>query len=52
MKKSEMWFNQQATKLVAYNHGRKIKLDQINLALFSTEIIKEPKTYEEAINCS
>jgi hypothetical protein len=25
-------------------------LNQINLALFSTEIIKEPKTYEEALN--
>jgi hypothetical protein len=25
-------------------------LDQVNLALFSTEILKEPTTYEEAIN--
>jgi hypothetical protein len=25
-------------------------LDQVNLALFSTEIMKEPTTYEEAIN--
>jgi hypothetical protein len=25
-------------------------LDQVNLALFSTEMIKEPKSYEEAIN--
>jgi hypothetical protein len=25
-------------------------LDQVNLALFSTIVIKEPKTYEEAIN--
>jgi hypothetical protein len=25
-------------------------LDQFNLVLFSTEIIKEPTTYEEAIN--
>jgi FtsZ-interacting cell division protein YlmF len=26
-------------------------LDQVNLALFSTVMIKEPTTYEEAINC-
>jgi hypothetical protein len=26
-------------------------LDQVNLALFSTEIIKEPTTFEAAINC-
>jgi hypothetical protein len=26
-------------------------MDQVNLALFSTEIIKERTTYEEAINC-
>jgi hypothetical protein len=26
-------------------------MDQVNLDLFSTEIIKEPTTYEEAINC-
>jgi hypothetical protein len=25
-------------------------LDQVNMALFSTEIIKEPTTYEESIN--
>jgi hypothetical protein len=33
-----------------YNHGREMILDQVNLALFSTEIIKEPTTNEEAIN--
>jgi hypothetical protein len=33
-----------------YNHGREMTLDQVNLDLFSTEIIKEPTTYEEAIN--
>jgi hypothetical protein len=26
-------------------------LDQVNLALLSTEIIKEPTTYVESINC-
>jgi hypothetical protein len=34
----------------SYNHGREMTLDQVNLALFSTDIIKEPTTYEEAIN--
>jgi hypothetical protein len=33
-----------------YNHGREMRLDQFNLALFSTDISKEPTTYEEAIN--
>jgi hypothetical protein len=51
MKKLESWFNPQATKVVEdYNHGRETTLDQVNLALFSTEIIKEPTTYEEAIS--
>jgi multimeric flavodoxin WrbA len=51
MRKLESWFNPQATKAVGnYNHGREITLDQVNLTLFSTEIIKEPTTYEEAIN--
>jgi hypothetical protein len=50
MRKSENWFNPQATKAVEdYNHGRKMTLDQVNLALFPTEIIKEPTAYEEAI---
>jgi hypothetical protein len=51
MRKWESWFNPQATKVLeSYNHGREITLDQVNLALFSTEITKEPTTYEEAIN--
>jgi hypothetical protein len=51
MKKLESWFNPQATKVVEdYNHGREITLDQVNLDLFSTEIIKESTTYEESIN--
>jgi hypothetical protein len=51
MKKLESWFNPQATKGVEdHNHGRETTLDQVNLALFSTEIIKELTTYEEAIN--
>jgi hypothetical protein len=33
-----------------YNHGRGMTLDQVNLALFSTDINKERTTYEEAIN--
>jgi hypothetical protein len=52
MRKLESWFNPQATKVVEdYNHGREMTLDQVNLALFSTEIIKESTTYQEAINC-
>jgi hypothetical protein len=52
MRKSESWFNPEATKAVEnYNHGREITSDQVNLSLFSTGIIKEPTTYEEAINC-
>jgi hypothetical protein len=51
MRKLESWFNPQATKAVEdYNHGREITLDQVNLDLFSTDIVKEPTTYEEAIN--
>jgi hypothetical protein len=51
MRKSESLFNPEATKAVEnYNHGREMTLDQVNLALFSTVIIKEPRSYEE-INC-
>jgi hypothetical protein len=51
MRKLESWFNPQATKAVEdYNHGKEITLNQVNLALFSTEIIKEPTTFEEAIS--
>jgi hypothetical protein len=31
--------------------GKEITLDQVDLALFSTVIIKKSTTYEEAINC-
>jgi hypothetical protein len=51
MRKLESWFNPEATKVVEdYNHGREMTLDQANLALFSTVMIKEPRIYEEAIN--
>jgi hypothetical protein len=51
MSKLESWFNPEATKAVEdYNHGKEMTLDQVNLALFSTVAIKEPTTYEEAIN--
>jgi hypothetical protein len=51
MRKLESWLNPQATKVVEdYNHGREITLGKVNLALSSTEIIKEPTNYEEAIN--
>ena len=51
MRKLESWFNPEATKAVEdYSHGREMTLDQVNLALFSTVTVKEPTTYEEAIN--
>jgi hypothetical protein len=51
MGKLESRFNSQATKVVEdYSHGREMTLVQVNLALFSVVIIKEPTTYEEAIN--
>jgi hypothetical protein len=51
MRKLESCFNPQATKAVEdYNHRREITLDQVDLALFSTDIVKEPTFYEEAIN--
>jgi hypothetical protein len=50
MSKLESWFNPQATTVVeSYNHGREMTLDQV-IWLYSMEIIKEPTTYEEAIN--
>jgi FtsZ-interacting cell division protein YlmF len=52
MRKLESWFNPEATKAVEdYSHGREMTLDQANLSLLSTVVIKEPTTYEEAINC-
>jgi hypothetical protein len=40
MKKLESWFNPQATKVVEdYNDGREMIFDQVNLALFSTELV-------------
>jgi hypothetical protein len=51
MRKLESWFNLEATKAVEYySHGREMTLDQVNLALFSTVMINQPTTYEEAIN--
>jgi hypothetical protein len=51
MKKLDSWFNPKVTRAVEdYNHEVEITLNQINLALFSTEFIKEPKAFEEAKN--
>jgi FtsZ-interacting cell division protein YlmF len=51
MRKLESWFNPEATKAVEdYSHGREMTLDQVNSALFYTVTVKEPTTYEEAIN--
>jgi hypothetical protein len=50
-RKLKSCFNLQATKVVEdCNHGREMTLDQVNLALFSTDIVKVPTAYEEAIN--
>jgi hypothetical protein len=32
------------------NYGRELMLDQVNLTLISADFLKEPTTYEEAIN--
>jgi Reverse transcriptase (RNA-dependent DNA polymerase) len=53
MKKLESWFNPQATKVIEnHDHGREILLEQVNLALFTTDFTKEPSSFEEAINCA
>jgi hypothetical protein len=45
MRKLESWLNPQATKVVLdYNHGSEMTLDQFNLAMFSTDIVKDPTT--------
>jgi hypothetical protein len=52
MKRLESWFNPQATKFIEeYDCGREISLEQVNLALFTTVFIKEPSSFEVAINC-
>jgi hypothetical protein len=52
MRKLESWFNPETIKAVENcSHGREMILVQFNLALFSTVMIKEPTTNEEAINC-
>jgi hypothetical protein len=46
IKKLESWFNLQSTKAIDdYNCGREILLEQINLDLFTTAMIKEPANY-------
>jgi hypothetical protein len=52
MRKSESWFNPQATKIVdEFDCGREIVVEQVNLALLTTSLTKEPSSFEEAINC-
>jgi hypothetical protein len=53
LRKLDSWFNPQArTAVEDYKEGRKITLGQANMALFSIEIIKQPKHYNETLNCS
>jgi hypothetical protein len=48
----ESWFNPQATKIVDdFDRGRDIVLEQVNLAVLTTSLSKEPSSFEEAINC-
>jgi len=48
----ESWFNSQATKVIEeYDFGKEILLEQVNLALITTDFIKEPSSFEEAISC-
>jgi hypothetical protein len=47
MRKSESWFNPQATKIVdEFDRGREIVLEQVNLALLTTSLTKEPSSFE------
>jgi hypothetical protein len=51
LKKLESAFNPHAKKAIDdYNHGREISLEQVNFALFTTNVIKEPSSCKEAIN--
>jgi hypothetical protein len=51
LKKLESAFNPHAKKAIDdYNHGREISLEQVNFALFTTIVIKEPSSCKEAIN--
>jgi hypothetical protein len=52
MRKLESWFNPQATKIVdEFDCGREIVFEQVNLALLTTSLTKEPSNFEEAISC-
>ena len=52
MKKLESWFNSQATKTIEdYYCGREVSLEKVNITLFGAAFVKEPSTFEEAINC-
>jgi hypothetical protein len=51
-RKLKSWFNPQATKIVdKFDRGREIVLEQVNLALLTPSLTKEPLCFEEAINC-
>ena len=53
LRKLDSWFNPQARVAVEkYEQGREITLEQTNIALFSTNVIKEPTTFDEAWNCN
>jgi FtsZ-interacting cell division protein YlmF len=52
MKKLESLLNPQTTKIVdEFDRGRVIVFEQVNMALLTTSLTKEPSSFEEAINC-
>jgi hypothetical protein len=52
MRKLKSWFNPQATKIVdEFDRGREIVFEQVNLALLTDSLTKEPSSFEKSINC-
>ena len=53
MRMLESSFNPEASKIVEeFKQGRDILLDQVNIALLSANIVREPTTFDEAWNCA
>ena len=53
MKRLESSFNPEASKIIEnFEQGREILLDSVNLALICGNVVKEPKSFDDAWNCS
>jgi hypothetical protein len=53
MKRLESSFNHEASKIIDnFEQGREILLDSVNLALICGNVTKEPKSFDDAWNCS